>query len=154
MHRRSTSGVFVGASRRTLSVLVVACAWAAAGEGRGTERHLQSASPSRLARRHIGSRHSPLLAAGGTQAAALEEGSSSNGAAYSGAGSEGLPVSASWTRIIVAYMLWLLFGIAGAHHLYLGRNRAALLCSMRLGQQLPRANLDEAQLLLRRSRQT
>ena len=40
---------------------------------------------------------------------------------------------ASWHRGLVAYLLWALFGISGAHHLYLGRNRAALLCSVSCG---------------------
>ena len=38
-----------------------------------------------------------------------------------------------WRRAFVAYLLWFFFGIFGAHHLYLGRNRAALLCSITVG---------------------
>ena len=36
-------------------------------------------------------------------------------------------------RGLVAYLLWLFFGMTGAHHLYLGRNKEAVLCSMTCG---------------------
>ena len=36
-------------------------------------------------------------------------------------------------RGVIAYALWFFFGMSGAHHLYLGRNREALLCSLSCG---------------------
>ena len=39
-----------------------------------------------------------------------------------------------WRRGLIAYVLLFFFGVFGTHHLYLGRNRAALLCSISLGQ--------------------
>ena len=39
----------------------------------------------------------------------------------------------SLTRALVAYLLWFFFGITGAHHLYLGRPREALACSVTCG---------------------
>ena len=36
-------------------------------------------------------------------------------------------------RFLVAYALWLFLGMTGAHHLYLGRNKEAMLCSMTCG---------------------
>lgn len=46
----------------------------------------------------------------------------------------GAPAARSgWRRLLTAYVLWLLFPLTGAHHLYLGRNRAALLSSVTCG---------------------
>ena len=36
--------------------------------------------------------------------------------------------AAPFHRLLIAYLLWAFFGIFGAHHLYLGRNVAALQC--------------------------
>ena len=38
-------------------------------------------------------------------------------------------------RLLCAYLLWLCLPFTGAHHLYLGRNRAALLSGISLGAQ-------------------
>ena len=45
----------------------------------------------------------------------------------------GQPRGRSTFRFIVAYALWLFLGMTGAHHLYLGRNKEAMLCSMTCG---------------------
>ena len=39
----------------------------------------------------------------------------------------------NWSRLIISYLLWSLLLLSGAHHLYLGRNRAALLSSVTCG---------------------
>ena len=39
----------------------------------------------------------------------------------------------NWSRLIISYLLWSLLPLSGAHHLYLGRNRAALLSSVTCG---------------------
>lgn len=52
--------------------------------------------------------------------------------AYAPAGAPAVRVPFSVLRMLVAYVLWALFGIFGAHHLYLGRNCEALVSSISL----------------------
>ena len=52
--------------------------------------------------------------------------------AHAPAGAPAVRVPFSVFRMLVAYVLWALFGIFGAHHLYLGRNCEALVSSISL----------------------
>ena len=60
----------------------------------------------------------------------------------------------NWPRLIISYLLWSLLPLSGAHHLYLGRNRAALLSSPKAPSQpsvLPSSRLLRAVAVLRGS---
>lgn len=78
----------------------------------------------------------PSLVATGAEAAQPSIAVSARAAALE-RGSIGQPVTAAarkgWRRLLVAYLLWLCLPLTGAHHLYLGRNRAALLSNISLG---------------------
>lgn len=65
--------------------------------------------------------------------AALERGTVRR---YQSAGTVAAPTR--WRRLLIAYILWLCLPLTGAHHLFLGRNRAAFLSNISFGTQYAR----------------
>ena len=65
--------------------------------------------------------------------AAAPSGGSGQGVAQRTPGVGAVSAALVFKRMVIAYLLWGVCGVFGAHHLYLGRNQAALLCSMTFG---------------------